>query len=275
MLPLSSSVVLEPNSNGTWQLIMCGFFQFQVRWRRVGTLKITMMRTFTETSKCRKSEPFPHSRLLNIYPHTACIYATIFPFTEFPFLLFTQCHSSWFSTHFSFSIFSFAGSSSIPWLHVSIPWELVLDTVFFLSYVSFKKNNLTNFHVFKYYHYADQFQIRICSPDLPPNVRTQTSSYLCKLNSSNSWSKWSFRLNSTNLSLACLLHPNTLHFSKRSHHLLEDSDIIHSSSPSILMSNPAANPVNSTSKISFSSCFYPSLLLSITSRAAIISAQCL
>lgn len=60
----------------------------------------------------------------------------------------------------------------------------------------------------------------------------------------------------------CLFSPSQQPpFQYKEPDLLEDSDIIHGTSPYILVSNPAANPANSACKISFGSCFYPSLLL--------------
>lgn len=186
---------------------------------------------------------------------------TIFPFTELP--LSPPCFFkgnpilSVFS-HCSSSIYSFVGSSS------------VLGLLFFLLYTGFK-NNLTNFQVFKYYHYAD-FRFMSVAHSAPRTKIKRQNTYLnlfkTYLNSQTSQthsqnkvpvlSPQPFPLLTSSIPAFCISVNGTIVYliTKVKH-----MSIIHGSSWSfILVSNPAANPVNYASEIP-SDCYFYSLFL--------------
>lgn len=98
-----------------------------------------------------------HSHLLNIYLHTLGCRLPIFPSQNSLFPYLPTATLSWFSCLGSSSIFSLSGSSSVLLLHISTPQESVPEPLFCLSCYPFK-NNLMNFHAFKYYHYADRLR---------------------------------------------------------------------------------------------------------------------
>ena len=179
---------------------------------------------------------------------------TIFPFTELP--LSPPCFFkgnpilSVFS-HCSSSIYSFVGSSS------------VLGLLFFLLYTGFK-NNLTNFQVFKYYHYAD-FRFMSVAHSAPRTKIKRQNTYLnsqtSQTHSQNKvpvLSPQPFPLLTSSIPAFCISVNGTIVYSITK---VKHMSIIHGSSWSfILVSNPAANPVNYASEIP-SDCYFYSLFL--------------